>query len=78
MNTRPNYPCRGLRIILRHLVISDLEAHHSLRGLSEIVARSRRGEPDAIQDEILAHLKRMSTRNRPMLRKRHIRQLSLN
>lgn len=48
------------RIILRRLVLSDLEAHHSLRGQPEAMAHSRRGKPDANLDETLAHLKRMS------------------
>lgn len=48
------------RLILRRLVFSDLEAHHSLRGQPEAMAHSRRGKPDANLEETLDHLKRMS------------------
>lgn len=48
------------RLILRRLVFSDLEAHHSLRGQPEAMAHSRRGKPDANLEETLAHLNRMS------------------
>ena len=47
------------RLIIRRLVLSDLEAHHSLRGQPEAMAHSRRGKPDANLEETLAHLKRM-------------------